>query len=56
MSATSGEPGEHCSVSLELPPQPDSDLPYTAAGIRDVVSIDELAAIVLAHFEHPYTN
>jgi hypothetical protein len=50
--STSGEPGERCSVSLELPPQPGSDIPYTAAGDHDAASLDELAEIVRRHFQY----
>lgn len=40
------------SVSLELPPQQDSPLPYTAAGEHGSISLDELATIVSKHFQH----
>ncbi|MGH3850515.1 MAG: hypothetical protein ACRDRT_12575 [Pseudonocardiaceae bacterium] len=50
--STNGEAGERCSVSLELPPQPGSDIPYTAAGDHDAASLDELAEIVRRHFEY----
>ena len=38
--STNGESDERCSVSLELPPQPGSDIPYTAAGDHDAASVD----------------
>jgi hypothetical protein len=50
--STSGEAGERCSVSLELPPQSGSDIPYTAAGDHEAASLDELVEIVRRHFEY----
>ena len=50
--STNGEGDDRCSVSLELPPQPGSDIPYTAAGDHNAASLDELAEIVRRHFEH----
>jgi hypothetical protein len=49
--STNSEPGERCSVSLELPPQPGSDIPYTAVGDHVAASLDELAEIVRRHFQ-----
>ena len=49
---TYGQSGEHCSVSLELPPQPGNDVPYAAAGDHDAASLDELAEIVRRHFQY----
>ncbi len=50
--STYGEGDERCSVSLELPPRPGSDIPYTAAGNYDAASVDELAEIVRRHFDY----
>ena len=50
--STTAEEGDRCSVSLELPPQPGSDIPYTAAGDHEAASIDELVEIVRRHFDY----
>lgn len=39
-----------CSVSLELPPRPGSDMPYSTAGDYNVASLDELVEIIRRHF------
>lgn len=54
--STSGKPGERCSVSLELPPQPGSDIPYTAAGDQDAANLNELAEIIQRHFGYNRTT
>ena len=48
--STNNAQGEACSVSLELPPPPPSDAPYTAAGNHEAASFDELAQMVRKHF------
>lgn len=50
--STNGEGDERCSVSLELPPQPGSNIPYTAAGDHAAASLNELAEIIWRHFEY----
>ena len=50
--STYDENDECSSVSLELPPQPGSDFPYTAVGDHDTANFDELAEIVRRHFEY----
>jgi len=37
-------------VSLEFPPEPESELPYTQGNEREVTSFEELVEIIQRHF------
>lgn len=47
--STFGLPDGRYSVRLERPPSPGSDLPYTPAGEREDIGLDEVLAVVGAH-------
>ncbi len=47
---TYGRAVDNYFVSLELPPELDSDLPYRNAGDFEVQTFDELIEIILDHF------
>jgi len=47
---TFGRPPDEYFVSLELPPEQPSDLPYRPAGNFEVRGFEELVAIIRKHF------
>lgn len=44
------KPPDEYFVSLELPPDPNDDYPYTPAGDYEVKSFDELVELIRRHF------
>ncbi len=49
--STYGQPDGRYSVSLELPPQPGDDAPYTDAGKYEVQGIEALSEVIRRHFQ-----